>query len=291
MHLMRYLSPAPGLFPYVRFYVQREVRLPGNAVVVHPVPARAAPMLEFEFGDLPRIHWCERPHVTTAARSVVVGLQTYRRLRIEMRGVHESFSVVFQPSGLHRLLRVPMAELTNRDFEASAVLGPSIAELERQVGDCRSFEARARVADEYLLRQIPGVRVMDGVSAAANAALLHAGRLPMAQLSHSTGLSARQFERRFTQQVGVRPKLYSRIARFEAALDNKLRSPGKSWIRIAHELGYHDQMHLIHDFHELSGEAPGRMQTHGETLLHGELEVARQGSAPALTQSRTVFLL
>ncbi len=291
MHLIRYLSPAPGLHSYVRFYVQREVSLPGNAPVVHPVPARAAPMLEFDFGDLPRIHSCDRPQVTAAARCVVIGLQTYRRVRIEISGVHESFSLVFQPSGLHRLFRVPMAELTNRDFDARAVLGPSMSELERQLADCRTFEARARVADQYLLRQIPRAPVMDGVSAAANMSLLRAGQIPVAQLSHSTGLSARQFERRFTQQVGVRPKLYSRIARFEAALDSKLRSPGKSWLRIAHEFGYHDQMHLIHDFHELSGEAPGRMQSHGETLLRGQLEAIHQGSAPDLNQSQAMLLL
>lgn len=291
MHRMRYLSPAPHLHPYVRFYVQREVSLPNNAVVMHPVPARAAPMLVFEFGDLARIHSCDGPRVTTALRSVVVGLQTYRRVRLEIRRVHESFSLVFQPSGLHRLFRVPMAELTNRDFDARAVLGASISELERQLADCRSFAARARAADQYLLRQSLGVQGLDGVSAAANVALLRAGQIPLAQLSHPTGLSARQFERRFARQVGLRPKLYSRIARFEAALDNKLRSPGKSWIRVAHELGYHDQMHLIHDFHELSGEAPGGMQTHAETLLHGELEAVRQDSAPHPGQSPAVLLL
>ena len=291
MHRMRYLSPAPGLHPYVRFYAQREVSLPNHAVVMHPVPARAAPMLEFEFGDRPRIHWCDGGHVTTALRSVVIGLQTYRRVRIEMSGSHEAFSLVFQPSGLHGLFRVPMAELTNGHFDARAVLGASISQLEQQLGDCRSFDERARVTDEYLLRQSLGGEVLDGVSAAANVTLLRAGQIPMAQLSHSTGLSTRQFERRFRRQVGMRPKLYSRIARFEAALDNKLRSPGKSWLRVAHEFGYHDQMHLIHDFHELSGEAPGGMQTHAETLFHEELEGVRERSAPERSQSPGRLLL
>ena len=221
----------------------------------------------------------------------MVGLQTYRRVRIEISGVHESFSLVFQPSGLHRLFRVPMAELTNRDFDARAVLGASISDLEQQLADCRSFEERARDADRYLLQRSLGAQVLDGVSAAANVALLRAGQIPMAQLSHASGLSARQFERRFGRQIGLRPKLFSRIARFEAALDSKLRSPAKSWIRVAHEFGYHDQMHFIHDFHELSGEAPGGMQTHGETLMHSELDVIRQDSAAPSAHSPTVFIL
>ncbi len=288
---MRYLSPAPGLRSFVRFYVQREVSLPNNTKMVHPVPARAAPMLVFEFGDLPTIHLSDRPEVTTARRAVVVGLQTYRRLRMEMSGVQESFTLVFQPSGLHRLFGVPMAELTNRDFDARAVLGASVSELERQLSDCRSVEARARASDQFLLRQSLGVQALDGVSAAANVALLRAGQIPMAQLSHSTGLSARQFERRFTRQVGLRPKLYSRIARFEAALDNKMRSPGKSWISVAHDFGYHDQMHLIHDFRELSGEAPCAVQAHAEPLYRGQLEVVGHGSSPDRSQSPALLFL
>lgn len=291
---MRFLPPAPGLRPYVRFYVQREFSLPSNAVMVHPVAARAAPALVFEFGDRPTIHMCDRQEVTTARRSVVVGLQTYRRLRIEIRGVHESFTLLFQPSGLHRLFRVPMAELTNRDFDARAVLGASISELERQLGDCRSFEARVRAADQFLLRQSLGVQAQDCVAAAANMALLRAGQIPVAQLSHYTGLSARQFERRFALQVGMRPKLYSRIARFEAALDSKLQSPGKSWIRVAHEFGYHDQMHLIHDFHELSGEAPVAIQAHAEPLYRlyrGQQDAAGHDAAPDPGQSPTRLFL
>jgi hypothetical protein len=43
----------------------------------------------------------------------------------------------------------------------------------------------------------------------------------------------------------VHPKLFARIVRFEAALDSKARSLGKSWTDVAHEFGYYDQMHLL----------------------------------------------
>jgi hypothetical protein len=60
-------------------------------------------------------------------------------------------------------------------------------------------------------------------------------------------LSPRQFERRFLAQVGIPPKLYARIIRFNAALDNKLRLPSTPWSRVANEHDYYDQMHLVHD--------------------------------------------
>ncbi len=60
MHRIRFLKPTVGLEGVVRFYAQREARV-SVADLVHPVPARAAPMLEFVFSDPFEIHWCERP--------------------------------------------------------------------------------------------------------------------------------------------------------------------------------------------------------------------------------------
>jgi methylphosphotriester-DNA--protein-cysteine methyltransferase len=61
--------------------------------------------------------------------------------------------------------------------------------------------------------------------------------------------------------VGVSPKLYARIARFEAALESKALSTSDSWTDVAHHLGYFDQMHLIHDFKEFSGDIPTNLLT------------------------------
>ena len=66
----------------------------------------------------------------------------------------------------------------------------------------------------------------------------------------------RQFERRFCELVGVTPKRYARIVRFDAALRAKMAVPKRAWTDIAHEIGYYDQMHMVHDFRRFSGESP-----------------------------------
>lgn len=102
-----------------------------------------------------------------------------------------------------------------------------------------------------------------------------AGRLLIPASAHRAGLSVRQFERRFTQQIGMRPKLYARIARFEAALNYKARSPAQNWTEIAHHFGYSDQMHLVHDFREFSGESPTTTLTQLETSHEAAIKAAR----------------
>lgn len=59
--------------------------------------------------------------------------------------------------------------------------------------------------------------------------------------------------------MGVSPKLYARIVRFNAAIDHKLRYPVRTWTEIAHRLNYYDQMHMVHDFQDLAGDTPSRV--------------------------------
>jgi hypothetical protein len=49
--------------------------------------------------------------------------------------------------------------------------------------------------------------------------------------------------------------------RFQSALDTKRAAPGRSWMSVAHQLGYFDQMHMVRDFQSLGGSLPGEILT------------------------------
>jgi len=72
-------------------------------------------------------------------------------------------------------------------------------------------------------------------------------------------MGLRQFERRFHEETGVPPKVFARVARFQAALDAKLASPERTWLDVAHSFGYYDQMHMIHDFQSLGSNTPTQL--------------------------------
>jgi hypothetical protein len=73
----------------------------------------------------------------------------------------------------------------------------------------------------------------------------------------------------------MRPKLFARIARFEAALDGKSRFAARSWTDVAHQFGYYDQMHMVHDFGELTGGTPTETLTHLEKVFGERLLMVR----------------
>jgi methylphosphotriester-DNA--protein-cysteine methyltransferase len=93
-------------------------------------------------------------------------------------------------------------------------------------------------------------------------------------------MSTRQFERRFTREIGLPPKLYARIARFESALESKALSTADTWTNVANRLGYFDQMHMIKDFKEFSGDVPTSLLMQLEMNLDVHLNGIRSGEIP-----------
>jgi AraC-like DNA-binding protein len=191
-----------------------------------------------------------------------------------MQGHVHEFVILFRPGGFSRLFSVPPDELTNRHFEGRAVLGRSVDELRCRLGEAGSFAERVRVADQYLLARAPHC-LQSGVIAAARELRQHRGRPRISGLAETAGLSLRQFERRFVSEVGMSPKLYARVARFEAALEIRMRAPGLRWIDIAHDLGYHDQMHMVHDFRQFSGLTPSDLAPLMDLQVAPEIDGAR----------------
>jgi AraC-like DNA-binding protein len=250
---------------FVQLYLQRETQL-GATTLVHPVPARAAQMISFQFGGPVEVRFggdvtrkCE-----TAA---LIGLQTQQRCQLLVRGNVETFVIAFRASAMHRLFGLPAAETTNQDNAAHAVLGAAASELTEQLGNARTFQERVQIADQFIIKQSFRAHASDAIERAANEIMLRQGGCRIDALVQHTGLSMRSFQRTFQQRIGVSPKLYARIIRFEAALKTKAASPHISWTTVAHQLGYYDHMHLVHDFKQLSGEAPTGILDHAQPVL------------------------
>jgi AraC-like DNA-binding protein len=289
MHRMRFLRPAPGLEGFVRCYAHEFGEVPDT--VIHPVHARAAAILAFTFGGYAVADYFDGKPRKSSHNTDLIGMQTYRRLELHVRGSIDSFFILFQPAGVNRLFSLPMHEFTDQDFEGEAVLGPVIAALHERLGECRSFEERVSVVDRFLLRRAMAAGSVDGVTAASNLIIRRGGCERIPALADSAGLSLRQFERRFMQQVGMGPKLFARIARFEAVMDLMARAPTESWTSVAHRFGYFDQMHMVHEFAEFTGQTPtetlNAFKTHFRDVL-AALE-SEQDPSNALRDTRLII--
>jgi AraC-like DNA-binding protein len=255
MHLSYFSRPSAGARRYVRYYIQREAQL-GASTVTMAVPARAAHLLTFAFGTPFETRAADTGVIRRPDVASLVGLETCRRHYLISKGNMDNFVIHFQPAAIHQLFGVPGSEIADCDYAAHAVLGSAASEFRQRLGNARSFQERVRIADQFIVSQDLSRPVRDSIELAANEIMHNDGRTRIDLLARQTGLSIRKFQTMFRERVGVSPKVYSRIVRFEATLNTKAASPHISWLTIAHEFGYHDQMHLIHDFRHLSGDTP-----------------------------------
>jgi AraC-like DNA-binding protein len=258
-------DPAPALKPFVRKYLQLKVSTPGSALVFPPVPARSIPAIEFTFADPYLIRHLDRPRLELAYPVTLIGAKTGRRIQLESQGRVESFLIFFQPTGLQHLFSLPGGEIVNEHYEADSVLNSRLALLRTELGEAKSFGQRVKIADRFFSRLIPPLDERRGLESVVRMMITKQGCVRVPALADATGIGLRQFERLFTSHLGIGPKAYTRILRFEAAIYKKAASR-LNWTTIAHELGYCDQMHMIRDFQSLSGENPKQLTPHCEFL-------------------------
>jgi AraC-like DNA-binding protein len=251
------IQPTEALRPYVRAYAQRRLHLTREPLI-EPCPARLEQVLEFELGDPFEVEFAGRPSMMTP-KVAVIGANTQMNATVRLLHRVESFAIFFQPAGFTQLFGIPMRDLTNRAFDATSVCNASLRGWWNKLGEVSSFSERVALAERHLLLRARDADApsLGAICATRFLAAPATGRIAVHARLHR--LSVRQFERRFSIEVGATPGSFARVARFQTALDAKVANTARSWLDIAHSVGYFDQMHMIHDFKNLAGDTPNRL--------------------------------
>ena len=178
-------------------------------------------------------------------------------------GVH------FRPGGAFPFFEAPAGELANHHLPLADLWGPWAAELRERLLAAATPEGVLELLERALLARL--VRSPERHPAVAYA-LRELSASPMQRVSRvidALGLSQRRFIELFTGEVGLTPKLFSRIRRFQAVIFSVQRRAEPDWADVALACGYYDQAHFIHDFKAFSGLTPSRyLQHRSEHLNH-----------------------
>jgi AraC-like DNA-binding protein len=235
---MRYRELAPG--PAERQFVDRYWFLEDDGAETGPVD-RIVPdgrpelivNLGRPFESFHNGQWLVQP------QCFFVG-QLTGPLLIRSRGRASIIGVRFHPHGAKQVLKTPMDKLTDSVATLSDLsLRRSIDELDA----IRSWIASTEPAGSELISEaVSRITRVDG-------------NVDVGRLAADLGISLRQLQRNFLTQIGITPKLFARIRRFQKVFQ-AIEHGSSSWVDTAIECGYYDQAHLIRDFRELAGETP-----------------------------------
>lgn len=164
-------------------------------------------------------------------------------------GVH------FRPAGAAAFFRDAPGDLADSHVALEDLWGRQALELRERLcaasSTCSRFQILERVLESWLAcRRDPRSSVQQALSQ------LERPGIEVGQVGEQLCLSRRRFIEIFTEDVGMTPKRFVRVRRFQRALTLATASASPHWVAVALECGYFDQAHLCRDWAELTGVSP-----------------------------------
>lgn len=188
-------------------------------------------------------------------RSPIVTGVHRRHFVIDTEQQRSIMGVGFSPAGAWRWLGVPPDELADRHVELEALLGPAVRQWEEILRDAGGPRQRLERLNAILERN----RLREAhpaVEWAVEQICGYPSDIRVDHLAEECQLSARRFSHLFTRQVGIAPKGFIRIRRFQAALAEIRKRGSFDWSALAVSTGFADQSHLIREFKAFTGLTP-----------------------------------
>jgi AraC-like DNA-binding protein len=148
-----------------------------------------------------------------------------------------------------------MNEFSDEYCDAEIFFGNEIRLINEQLAEAITGEAMVNIVERFLLSKYR-VERKHAIDVVATHLLSHPTSFSLGQMADEACLSTKQFYRNFVQRIGISPKFFSRLSRFNRAYQYKLAHQDVSWSSIAQEFSYTDYHHLEKEFKSFLGVTP-----------------------------------
>lgn len=171
----------------------------------------------------------------------------------------EMLIVYFKKGCAYPFVDIPMHEYTDYVVDAQDVLSNAILHLREQLLSCTTIAAKFACAENYFTGTYASRMILNPfVDFAVKQIVANPNHLTIQQLSEKVGYSQKHMISLFKSHVGVTPKAFLKIMRFQLAVQEIAKGKAGNWTDVAHAAGYFDQAHFIHDFKAFSGFTPNQ---------------------------------
>ena len=169
-------------------------------------------------------------------------------------------NVRLRPTGARALFGVPLSEVTGRTVDLGDLIARDTSELVDRCNAARAASERMSIIARWIDKRI-ALRVAGPVAWMVSRIDRHHGAISIDALRDRIGLSWARLAAEFRDQVGVTPKRYARLVRFQRALALAHESPELPLSSLALSAGYYDQAHMTGDFRTFAGITPAEFRS------------------------------
>ncbi|MEO8763625.1 MAG: helix-turn-helix domain-containing protein [Ginsengibacter sp.] len=169
----------------------------------------------------------------------------------------EMFIINFNKGKSCPFLGFPLHEITDKVIDGGLVLNKIFLRLRDRLLTCNGIEKKFAIAEEVLTRHFRSALVTNPViEYAVNRVLAAPEMTAIRNIAARTGYSSKHLIHLFEHHVGVSPKSFLRIIRFQKSILEIERNGYTNFTSLALDCGYYDQSHFIADFKNFSGFTP-----------------------------------
>lgn len=253
------IKPSNFLIDYIRLYRIIDFQFDSAAVIPPKLYSpRPEQCLQFYPKDTETVKYPDSDNIISNKKVVITGQHT----KLNHRHVGHSFlsfQVVFQPGAFYRISGIHMQEVTNQYLDAEDILGTQVKEVAEQLFHAMSYAEMIVIVERYLIEVIKkSKKEKHAVEYSAALMIKENEFFSLDNFLKQSFLSHRQFDRKFNEQIGIPPKQFLQIIRFDKAFRMKNKYPQLDWLSVAVRCGYHDYQHLVKDYKEFTSYTPPR---------------------------------
>lgn len=250
--------PSPFLKEFIRVYRVVHFAFDNNSTIpCKAYPPRPEHCLCFFPRGTEVVEFAESKKKIYNLKSALIGQQT------EVTNRYPGpdfllFLVIFRPGALFRFTAIPSKELTNCYIDAESVFPAyKLKETNERLAEADNYPEMVSIVEAFLYTQATrNKRESHQVDTLTDLSLQTKKNLNVEWLAKESCLSLRQYERKFIERMGVSPKYFNKVVRFENAFRLKNTFPHLDWLTIAIECGYYDYQHLVKDYKDLTLQTP-----------------------------------
>jgi AraC-like DNA-binding protein len=186
---------------------------------------------------------------------VICGQQT-RYYDLSLSGKTGMILIVFKPHGVKTFFNFPITELLNENLSLHDLLNNETIELEDKLFNSPNNRQRITLLENFLIKRLIQNNEFERVEHAIKIIENSKGQIKTQDIAHEVCLGIKQFERTFSKYVGINPKKYASIVRFQSVIQMRRKHKNSSMFQLAFDNGYYDHAHFIHDFESFTGLSP-----------------------------------
>ncbi len=168
------------------------------------------------------------------------------------------FGVKFLPGGLYPFVPQDFMEMTNLTLDMEVVLGKKVLLLAEELYYLPDFERRTERIEAFLLEHLLArkLRKFSFVKLATTFLSANNADTDIAKVAQQLNTNYKTLSRTFYEVIGIAPKQFAQMQRFERALQLLCSQRQTNCTEIGYQAGYYDQAHFIREFKKYAHQTP-----------------------------------